>query len=80
MFPVTLLRDARKPRVEHRIAVTQLRDYPPAKDYISRKLADGKPKREAIRCVKRHLVRVIYTTMTPYITTPTHPPTAPALT
>jgi hypothetical protein len=36
----------------HRIAVTQLRDYPPAKNYISRKLAEGKTKREAIRCLK----------------------------
>ena len=49
----------------HRIAVTQVRDYPPAQNYISRKLAEGKTKREAIRCLKRHLVRVIYTTMTP---------------
>jgi transposase len=48
----------------HRIAVTQVRDYPPAKDYISRKLSEGKTKREAIRCLKRHLVRVIFTTMT----------------
>jgi hypothetical protein len=49
----------------HLIAVTQLRDYPPAKDYISRKLAEGKTKREAIRCLKRHLVGTIHTTMTP---------------
>jgi transposase len=49
----------------HRIAITQLRDYPPAKAYVSRKLAEGKTKREAIRCLKRHLVRVIYTTMLP---------------
>ena len=48
----------------HRIAVTQIRDYPPAKKYISRKLAEGKTKREAIRCLKRHLVRTIYNTMT----------------
>jgi len=48
----------------HRIAVTQIRDYPPAKKYISRKLAEGKTKREAVRCLKRHLVRTIYTTMT----------------
>jgi hypothetical protein len=31
--------------------------------YVSRKLTEGKTKREAIRCLKRHLVRVIYTTM-----------------
>lgn len=48
----------------HRIAVTQLRVHPPAQDYIARKLAEGKTKREAIRCLKRHLVRTIHTTMT----------------
>lgn len=48
----------------HRIAVTQVRDYPPAKAYFSRKLAEGKSKREALRCLKRHLVRTIYMTMT----------------
>ena len=47
----------------HRIAVTQVRAYPPAKAYVSRKLAEDKTKRKAVRCLKRHLVRVIYTTM-----------------
>jgi len=36
----------------------------PAQIYIARKVAEGKTKREAIRCLKRHLVRTIYTTMT----------------
>lgn len=49
----------------HRIAVAQIRDYPPAKDYISRKLTEGKTKREATRCLKRHLARTLYSTMTP---------------
>jgi transposase len=48
----------------HRIAVTQIRDYAPARDYLKRKLAEGKTKREAIRCLKRHLVRTVHTTMT----------------
>lgn len=59
----------------HRIAVTQLRCHPPAKDYIARRLQDGKTKREALRCLKRHLVRTIFNTMTP---TPREAP-APAL-
>ena len=58
----------------HRIAVTQLRTHPPARDYINRRLAEGKTKPEALRCLKRHLVRTIYNTMTPS----TNP--APALT
>ena len=43
--------------------------------YIARRLSEGKTKREALRCLKRHLVRTIYTTMTP---TPRETP-APAL-
>ena len=33
----------------HRIAVTQMRCHQPAKDYINRRLAEGKTKREALR-------------------------------
>jgi transposase len=47
----------------HRIAVTQLRVYPPAQDYIARRLSEGKAKREALRCLKRHLVRTVFNTM-----------------
>jgi transposase len=54
----------------HRIAVTQLRCHQPAKDYISRRLNDGKTKREALRCLKRHLIRTIYNTMTNNATAP----------
>ena len=55
----------------HRIAVTQLRVHQPAKDYLARRLAEGKTKREALRCLKRHLVRTVYNTITnPATTTP----------
>jgi transposase len=57
----------------HRIAVTQMRMHPPAISYIAQKTAEGKSKREAIRCLKRHLIRTIYNTMTP-TPTPTHQP------
>jgi transposase len=49
----------------HRIAVTQIRTHPPAQAYIARRISEGKTKREALRCLKRHLVRTIYNTMTP---------------
>ena len=62
----------------HRIAVTQLRVHPPAQDYIARRLSEGKTKREALRCLKRHLVRTVYKTMTP--TTGETPAPALALT
>ena len=48
----------------YHIAVTQMRIHQPAKDYLARRLSEGKTKREAIRCLKRHLVRRIYNTMT----------------
>lgn len=47
----------------HRIAVTQMRCHEPARDYIQRKMSEGKTKREAIRCLKRQLVRRVFTTL-----------------
>lgn len=44
----------------HRIAITQARVHPPARDYLARKQAEGKSRREALRCLKRHLTRVVY--------------------
>jgi transposase len=47
----------------HRIAVTQLRIHEPSKDYVAKKRAEGKSKAEAIRCLKRQLARVVFTTL-----------------
>jgi transposase len=44
----------------HRIAVTQSRVHAPAKDYLTRKRAEGKSNREALRCLKRHLIRRVW--------------------
>jgi transposase len=53
----------------HRVAITQLRWHPPAGDYVARKLTEGKTKREALRCLKRQLIRTIFNTMrTPALT------------
>ena len=49
----------------HRIAITQLRIHQPDKHYITRKMTEGKTKREALRALKRHLIRTIYNSMTP---------------
>jgi transposase len=72
----------------HRIAVTQARVHEPARQYLERKQAQGKSRREALRCLKRHLARVVYRILkllatrtrplTP--TTPTAPPPAVGLT
>lgn len=44
----------------HRIAFTQARCHPAARTYIARKRAEGKSSREALRCLKRQLVRTIW--------------------
>jgi transposase len=47
----------------HRIAVTQARVHPAARTYLERKQAEGKSRREAIRCLKRQLARVVFNTL-----------------
>lgn len=48
----------------HRIAVTQGRVHPPAREYLARKQAEGKSRIEAIRCLKRHLARRVWRLLT----------------
>mgnify|MGYP003542779535 FL=1 len=54
----------------YRIAITQSRYHPAARDYLERKRAEGKSHREAIRCLKRLLIRAIFNTLkaTPALT------------
>jgi transposase len=47
----------------HMIAVTQARMHPPAIAYMQRKQAQGMGYREALRCLKRQLARVVFKTM-----------------
>jgi transposase len=44
----------------HRIAVTRARCHPETQAYLARKRAEGKSTREALRCLKRHLIRTIW--------------------
>jgi transposase len=47
----------------YRIAITQSRYHPDARAYLERKRAEGKSRRESIRCLKRLLVRVVFNTL-----------------
>lgn len=70
-------------RALHRIAITQARIHPPAREYLDRRISEGKTDREARRCLKRHLVNVTYRTMrgaTPAMSTGGQPTPAAALT
>jgi len=47
----------------YRIAITQSRYHADARAYLERKKAEGKSRREAIRCLKRLLIRVVFNTL-----------------
>jgi transposase len=44
----------------HRIAIVQGRTDPQARAYLARKQADGKSRREAVRCLKRYVARRVW--------------------
>ena len=45
----------------YRITLSRLRWHQPTIDYMNRRLADGKTKREIIRCIKRYIARQLFT-------------------
>jgi transposase len=49
----------------HRIAVTQARLHPEARAFLERKRSEGKSNREALRSLKRHLVRRVHRLLAP---------------
>jgi transposase len=44
----------------HIIALTRLRLDPATRAYIQRRKAEGKSSREALRCLKRYIARMVY--------------------
>lgn len=51
-------------RALHMIVVVRLRYCERTKTYLQRRMAEGKSKRETMRCLKRYVAREIYTTLT----------------
>ncbi len=47
-------------RAFHILAMVQRREDPIARAYVEKKLAEGKTRREALRCLKRRLVKIVY--------------------
>ena len=47
-------------RALHTVAMVQALHHPPARLYIARKRAEGKTRRDAIRALKRQLVRTVF--------------------
>ena len=50
-------------RIIHFIALTQISHDTQARRYYARKIAEGKSKKEAIRCLKRRISDRIYRTL-----------------
>lgn len=44
----------------YRVAIVRMRDDDRTKTYTARRTAEGKTRREIIRCIKRYIVREIY--------------------
>jgi transposase len=64
----------------HRIAVCQGQHHAPARSYLLRKESEGKSRKEALRCLKRHLARTVYRTLTASDQEKMKPPNQAALT
>lgn len=60
----------------HRIAVTRARIDPQTRAYLDRKLAEGKTRAEAYRCLKRHIAREVWR----LLSKAPNPRTAPTMT
>ena len=55
----------------HRLAVSKARLDPVTAAYVARKRAEGKSRREALRCLKRHLARRVFRLLQPPANTDT---------
>ena len=52
-------------RALHVILVVRMRRHQPTRDYLTRRLAEGKTKNEAMRCLKRYIAREIFHALRP---------------
>jgi len=50
----------------YRAVIVRMQFHEPTKAYVARRIAEGKTKREIIRCLKRLLAREIWTLMKPF--------------
>lgn len=61
-------------RALHVVVVVRLRRHQPTRDYLERRLAEGKTKKEVMRSLKRYVIRELYAA-----SSPTFPSTQPSL-
>jgi transposase len=63
----------------YRAVIVRMRFHQPTIDYVIRRTAEGKSKREIIRCLKRYVAREIYHALTPASAPTPTPPPRPAM-
>jgi len=66
-------------RALHVIIISRLRWHPPTQAYMARRLAEGRTPKMIMRCLKRHVVREIYRTITTDLGLRQHLETAPPI-
>jgi transposase len=44
----------------HRVVIVRLRWHQPTRDYLARRTAEGKTKKEILRCLKRYVAREVF--------------------
>ena len=49
------------------VTIVRMRHHQPTRDYFERRLAEGRTKREIIRCVKRYIAREIHQNLPPTV-------------
>ncbi|WP_198655264.1 transposase [Streptomyces geranii] len=49
----------------HRTVIVRMRFHQPTIDHVARRTAEGKTKREIIRCLKRYVIREVYHLLRP---------------
>jgi transposase len=48
----------------YRIVIVRMHHHQPTRDYVERRIKEGKSKREIMRCLKRYVVREVYSALT----------------
>jgi len=51
--------------VIYRTVIVRMRYHQPTIDHVARRTAEGKTKREIIRCLKRYVIREVYHLLLP---------------
>jgi transposase len=69
--------DRRANSALYTIALSRLRWNLPTRDYLTRRVNEGKTRRETIRCLKRYIAREIYQIITGPRRYPAQPPPTP---